>query len=134
MRSTKGEEPDQRRLVVLFVDDEEPFLRVMRTTLEDRFDVETANNAEEADLMMALKAFDVIVCDHMLPGEQGLDFLIRMKGRHPGTRRFLLTGYVNPEFLSRSRGLAGLSDCIVKPATPLELAKAIEQSLVGLST
>ena len=48
----------------------------------------------------------------MLPGEQGLDFLMRAMEMVPSTRRILITGYTSPEFIARSMALAGLSACL----------------------
>lgn len=106
---------------------------MLQVALGEQYDLETATSAEEADLMMESGSYDVLVCDHMLPGESGLDFLIRMKRRHPKTKRFLVTGYMNPEFLSRSTTLADLSGCILKPSITTDLAGAIERTLQGKS-
>lgn len=115
--------------MILFIDDEVELLKFARTAFGDRYEVETAISTEEAELMMASRTYDVVICDHMLPGEFGLDFLIRTKHRFPNTKRFLITGYINPEFLSRSRGLAGLSGCILKPARTAELVHSIQNAL-----
>jgi DNA-binding NarL/FixJ family response regulator len=54
-----------------------------------------------------------------------------MRERHPETRRILLTGYINPELLSRSLEVAGLSACMLKPVRAAELAKAVREALGG---
>ncbi len=115
---------------VLIVDDEHALLTVLTALLADVFDVETATNADEAELLMASRHYDAIICDHMLPGEQGLDFLVRMSVLYPRTKRILLTGYLNPDFLSRSVGVAKLSSCVLKPAKADELARAMREALV----
>lgn len=119
------------RYCVLVVDDEHALLLLLRDALARDYDVEVAASAEEAELMMASRAYDAVVCDHLLPGELGLDFLVRASRRFPLTRRILLTGYVNPDFLSRSRGLASLSACIVKPARPEEVCAEVRRALDG---
>jgi response regulator RpfG family c-di-GMP phosphodiesterase len=65
----------------------------------------------------------------MLPGEQGLDFLIRLMEKSPSTRRILMTGYTNTEFISRSTAIGGLSACLVKPLRPADVTKAINAAL-----
>ena len=117
------------RPAVLLVDDERPLLGALREGLESDFAVETAGTAEEADLMMASSSYDVLICDHMLPGEAGLEFLIRMSQRYPDTRRILLTGYMNPELISRSVALARLSACLLKPVPIEALATAVRTAL-----
>lgn len=117
------------RPLILLVDDEAEMLKVLRLGLEPQFDVETATSASEAELMMATRAYDVIVCDHMMPDEEGLAFLTRARTQFPKVQRILMTGYVNPEFLSRSSALAGLSGCLMKPVAPADLVAAIQLAL-----
>jgi len=52
-----------------------------------------------------------------------------MRERHPRTKRILLTGYMNPELLSRSIAIAELSACLIKPVKAVELAAAVRQAL-----
>ena len=69
--------PPKVRPVILLVDDEPALLDSMRLTLKDDFEIETAASAEEGLLMAGTRAYEVVVCDQLLPGEQGLDFLMR---------------------------------------------------------
>lgn len=116
---------------VLLVDDEAALLQAMRLTLEREFEIELATSAAEAELMMATRDYRVVVCDHLMPGEEGLQFLIRASERFPHTHRILLTGYMNPELLTRSIALARLSACVLKPAPPAEVAKAIRDAIAA---
>ena len=117
------------RPTVLLVDDEAPIREVLRLGLAAQFDLEEARSANEAELMMATRHYDVVVCDHMMPEEEGLAFLMRARKLFPKTQRILLTGYVNPELLSRSTELAGLAGCVMKPVNAAELAEAIRFAL-----
>ena len=114
---------------VLIVDDEAQIREVLRLGLESQFEVEAARSANEAELMMATRHYDVVVCDHIMPDEEGLPFLMRARKLFPKTQRILLTGYVNPELLSRSTELAGLAGCVMKPVNAAELAEAINFAL-----
>jgi DNA-binding NarL/FixJ family response regulator len=122
-------ESAKARPVVLLVDDETALRDSLREGLVSDFDVEAAASAEEAELMMATRAYDVVVSDHLMPGEEGLRFLERVSQRRPATRRIMLTGYMNPELISRSVAVAGLSACLVKPVHASELAKAIRAAM-----
>jgi DNA-binding NarL/FixJ family response regulator len=115
--------------VVLLVDDEALILDSLEQVLRDSCKVYTAGSAAEAELRLAARHFDVIVCDHMLPGEQGLDFLSRAMEMVPSTKRILVTGYTSPEFVSRSMAIAGLSACLVKPVRASEIAEAIKAAV-----
>ena len=115
--------------VVLLVDDEPLLLSALAEELKETCRLYTARSAAEAELRLAARRYDVIVCDHMLPGEQGLDFLARTVDMVPSTRRILMTGYTSPEFISRSMSLGGLSACLVKPIRASEIAAAIKAAL-----
>jgi two-component system response regulator HupR/HoxA len=117
--------------VVLLVDDEPMLLDSIGQELKGTCKLYTATSAAEADLRLAARRYDVIVCDHMLPGEQGLDFLSRALELMPSTKRILVTGYTSPEFISRSIAIAGLSACLVKPVRTSEIAKAIRDALAS---
>ena len=134
MSTRAGSASKTGRPAVLLVDDERELLVALGSGLEGEFALETAASAEEADLLMASGAYDVLVCDHMLPGEAGLEFLIRMSERHPDTRRILLTGYMNPELISRSVALARLSACLLKPVPAAALAEAVRPALASVET
>jgi DNA-binding NtrC family response regulator len=122
--------PSKTRPSVLLVDDEAPLREVMRETLAGEFEIETAASAEEAEAWLGAKSFDVMVCDHLMPAEQGLDFFVRHYGRWPATRRILLTGYMNPELITRSVRVAGLAACLLKPLPSAELIAAVRAAMV----
>ena len=122
-------QPPLPRPAVLLVDDEAPVRDVLRLTLRDHFDVETAGSTNEAEMMMATHHYDVVVCDHLMPGEEGLVFLTRARKQFPQVQRILLTGYVNPELLSRSTAVAGLAGCLMKPVSAQALIDAIRLAL-----
>ncbi len=117
--------------VVLLVDDEPLLLDSLGQELKDSCRLFTASSAAEADLRLAARRYDVVVCDHMLPGEQGLDFLSRLSEMIPSTKRILITGYTSPEFISRSIAIAGLSACLVKPVRASEIAVAVRAALAS---
>jgi CheY-like chemotaxis protein len=123
--------PDQSppRPVVLLVDDEATVTDVLALALKQHFEVESARSAAEAEIMMGTRSYDIVVCDHMMPDEEGLAFLTRARRQFPQVQRILMTGYINPELLSRSTGVAGLATCLMKPVSPPDLIQAIRLAL-----
>ena len=121
--------PKPNKPLVLLIDDEPFILDVLRAGLQSEFEIETASSAEEANLLIGTRRYDAIVSDQILPGENGLEFLIRAFRQQPTARRILLTGYINPELLSRSTSLAGLSACLLKPVHFAELKKTLYAAL-----
>ena len=59
----------------------------------------------------------------------GLDFLVRAAAQFPQMRRILITGYMNPELLSRAVGMAKLSAYLLKPVSPADLKKTVADAL-----
>ena len=120
----------QRRPAMLLLEDEAELAAVTCATLGEEFAIETAATADEARQLLATHQFDVLVCDHMLPGRtQGLDFLIEALRLQPKARRVLLTGYMNPELISRSVSVARLSACLIKPLSSESLRRTLHEIL-----
>lgn len=114
---------------ILLIDDEPDILHLMRVGLEKDYEIVTALTAEEATVLTAKRQFDVIVCDQIMPGQNGLEFLMRSAEVQPGSKRIMMTGYINPELLSRAVPLAALSACLLKPTHPDDLRNAIRKAL-----
>ncbi len=126
-------ESAQRRPAVLLVEDDSDLAAAICLNLEGEFEVERATDAAEALMLLGTKKYDAILSDHMMPGKlQGLDFLVTASERAPETKRILMTGYMNPELLTRGVMLAKLSGVLLKPATMGQIRKALHDSL-GLS-
>jgi CheY-like chemotaxis protein len=126
---TKSSRPPLPRQTVLVVDDEQEIRNVMVLGLQEHFDVETAGCASEAEMMLATKSYDIVVCDHLMPDEEGLSFLTRARTQFPKTQRVLVTGYINPELLSRSQTVAGLAGVLMKPVNTAELIQTIRMAV-----
>ncbi len=110
---------------VLLVDDEKPLLDVYVSALGPYFDLTTASNAREADFILQKKAFKVVVADHLMPGGNGMNFLVRAREDFPHMQRILVTGYMKPEMLLRSVNEAALFRYLLKPVSMGELLKVV---------
>jgi len=122
-----------RRPVVLLLDDEVALTGLLSASLGREFEIEIAATVEEALLLLGARKFDALLCDHMLPGgRQGLEFLVTAQQVQPSAKRILMTGYMNPELISRSTEVAGLSAVLLKPASLQEFRQVLHDAL-GLS-
>jgi len=84
---------EQAPILVLHVDDDLPFSKVMKQCLEMRgFKVETASSVEEATETMKKKKFDVIISDYVMPGKDGLHFLKELRDKGDNTPFIIFTG------------------------------------------
>ena len=113
---------------VLLVDDEKPLLDVFSAALSPIFEVTTALNAREADFILQKKTFKVVVADHLMPGGNGMNFLVRAREEFPHMQRVLVTGYMKPEMLLRSVNEAALFRYLLKPVSMAELVKVVQDA------
>jgi DNA-binding NtrC family response regulator len=114
---------------ILVVDDELPILEAFSTALSPYFDVTTAASAREADFILRKKPFKVVISDHLMPGGNGMSFLVRAREEYPQMQRILVTGYMKPEMLIRSVNEAALFRYLLKPVTLSELIKVVQDAV-----
>ncbi|MGH7091838.1 MAG: response regulator [Stellaceae bacterium] len=113
---------------LLVVDDDARLRELLRRYLTgEGFRVTTATNAVEARAKLQSFAFDLLIIDVMMPGEDGLDLTrsLRAVGSIP---ILLLTAMAEPK--NRIEGLErGADDYVVKPFEPRELVLRIRNIL-----
>lgn len=119
---------ENTRDAVLVVDDEVPLLQVFSEALGTRFEVTTATSAREAEFILRKKAFKVVVADHLMPGGNGMSFLVRAREEYPHMQRILVTGYMKPEMLLRSVNEAALFRYLLKPVSVVELVSVVAEA------
>jgi two-component system, OmpR family, phosphate regulon response regulator OmpR len=113
---------------LLVVDDDKRIRALLsRYLTEQGYRVTTAANAAEALAQLRSLAFDLIVLDVMMPGENGFDFATRLRrdeGELGQVPILMLTARVDSD--DRVRGLeAGVDDYVSKPFEPRELSLRI---------
>jgi DNA-binding NtrC family response regulator len=118
---------------VLVVDDEQPILEAFVAALSPHFDVSSATSAREADFALRKKPYKVVVSDHLMPGGNGMSFLVRAREEYPQMKRILVTGYMKPEMLMRSVNEAALFRYLLKPVTLGELIKVVQEAAASAS-
>ncbi len=122
-------DPTVKRDAILVVDDERPILDMFTTALETQFDVVTATSAREAEFALRKKAFKVVVADHLMPGGNGMSFLVRCREEYPHMQRVLVTGYMKPEMLLRSVNEAALYRYLLKPVQMTDLLRIVQDAV-----
>jgi len=113
---------------VLVIDDEKPLLEVFKVALSDQFDVVTATSVREAEFILHKRVFNVVVADHLMPGGNGMGFLVRAREEYPAMQRILVTGYMKPEMLMRSVNEAALFRYLLKPVALPELIQVVQDA------
>ena len=110
---------------ILVVDDEDALLEIYTAILQRHFEVTAARNAAEAERYLQQTAFKVIVADHLMPGESGLDFLTRTRALQPQMQRVLVTGNMTPEMKQLARETNALFAYLIKPISIAELLTVV---------
>ena len=122
---------DEAEPHLLVVDDDPRLRQLLRRYLtENGFRVTIAANAEEARANLVSFAFDLMVLDIMMPGENGIDLTraLRAEGQPRRLPILLLTARAEPE--DRVNGLEqGADDFLAKPFEPRELVLRIRNIL-----
>ncbi len=116
------------RARLLVVDDDAELRELAQAYLKQQgFDVETVADGGEMDTALASHAFDLIILDLMLPGEDGLSIAKRLKGQ---LNVPIIIVSAQGEDVDRIVGLEiGADDYIAKPFNPRELLARIRAVL-----
>jgi DNA-binding NtrC family response regulator len=114
---------------ILLVEDETVVREAVRDWLiEDGYDVDVAENGEEALEKIKKEEFGVIVLDLRLPGIDGLQVFERVKELKPQTKGVIITAYPSKETLEKAKRL-GLLDYLPKPFKVEDLERIVTGAL-----
>jgi len=113
---------------VLLIDDEKPLLAVYSAALSLYFEIATASSVQEAESILRRRRFKVVVSDHLMPGGNGMSFLVRTREEFPEMQRILVTAYMKPEMLLRSVNEAALFRYLLKPISMGELIRVVQDA------
>ena len=114
----------------LLVVDDDPKLRELlrRYLAENQFEVSLAQDGPAMNRLLQRQPVDLIVLDLMLPGEDGLSIVRRLRGGGDSTPVIMLTA--KGDDVDRIVGLEmGADDYIAKPFNPRELLARIHAVL-----
>lgn len=119
----------QLKAHILAVDDDDRLRDLLKRYLtREGHDVTTARDAQSARKLMTTMAFDLMILDVMMPGEDGLSLLTSLRGQDQKTPVILLTA--RGLAAERIEGLRlGADDYLPKPFEPEELALRIASIL-----
>jgi DNA-binding NtrC family response regulator len=118
----------RKQIKLLFVDDEEKFLKGMTQRLELRdLAVHSFNNAADALKSAKKESYDVALIDLRMPGMDGEELLGKLKQMIPAMEVIFLTGHGSEESAIRTfRG--GAYEYLMKPCKLDELMFAISRA------
>ncbi len=114
---------------ILVVDDEPRSLETLRRTLEEEFDILTAESAAEAEAILKKEWVQAIICDQRMPNETGVDFLSRVREQWPEVIRIIISGYTDAGDLVEAINKAGIYQYISKPWHPEKLLLKLRNAI-----
>ena len=128
MRSVTGVNNDQRKLLVLVVDDDPAVLQTLRAILNRRgFEVETAPDGERAMELVRAHRFEAIISDIDMPGMNGIELLSAIRGIEFDVPVILLTGKADVETAIQAVNF-GAYRFLTKPVLSKELVETVHNA------
>lgn len=114
---------------ILLVDDE-PTVRRLLTRFLTRlgYEIESAGCVDDALVLIRPGRFDLVLTDLRLPGASGLDLLVEIRARAPGTRMILMSADADVHAASMAIDL-GVDQLIVKPFELDDLRARVDESI-----
>lgn len=110
---------------MLVVDDDAPVARALRAVLEALgFDATIADDARHALVLLATRAWDVLVTDLRMPDILGTELAREARRLSPATWIVLCSGELSP---SDDAAALGVDVALAKPVMPEELQAALER-------
>jgi len=129
----------ETKIYILVVEDEPEVLDAIVRDIsgfESHFVIEMADTAEEArEIIQSILQEDnqlgLILCDHVLPGDNGVELLVEMKHdpQTLSTQKVLITGQAGLEETVRAVNEADLKHYIAKPWEKEELVSIVKNQL-----
>ncbi len=117
------------RIKILFIDDDAA-IQVLATAMMNAgtFEVFSAKQTSEAEKILTQKMIDVIVCDVMMPEEDGLQYVTRLRKSGNKTPILMLSAVSDPVIMRQALN-AGVTDYLVKPFD----IHALQKKLLAMS-
>jgi two-component system, sensor histidine kinase and response regulator len=124
----------ERKISVLYVDDEEDNLLSFKAAFRRKFHVFTAISAAEGLKILNEHSVHVIIADQRMPKSTGVDFFNVVRVAHPDAVRMLLTGYSDLESVIDAINKGQIFRYIKKPWNELEVEMAIKNAFEVFTT
>lgn len=135
--------PEDKKLVLLVVDDEEGMRMGIRRSLrtfsmdpddgepEVVLDIREASSGEEAIAFMEKEPPDIVLLDNKMGGLSGIDVLNWINSRELDLMAIMITAYASID-TAVSATKQGAYDFLPKPFTPAELKVSVKQAAAHL--
>ncbi len=117
---------------VLVVDDEEILRMLIRDTLEDMgYEIEEAENGQEALERVAQEHYDLMILDYMMPHVTGIEVIERLPAQIKANLPILMLTAKSQEEDRQKVFEKGVDYFMSKPFSPVKLMEVVEDILNG---
>jgi response regulator RpfG family c-di-GMP phosphodiesterase len=113
---------------LLVVDDEPDVCDSVHDLLRREFKVLKARSAAEGCQLMQEHEVHIIMTDQRMPQISGVEFLSKVRARHPAAVRMLFTGYADLESVIAAINRGHIYQFLKKPWRPEELENAVREA------
>lgn len=119
---------ENKKIKVLYVDDERHNLYAFRAAFRLDFEIFLAESAEEGRTILDRETIPVIIADQRMPKETGIEFFESIKSSHPYSMRILLTGYTDIQAVISAVNIGNIFRYLQKPWKEEEIRTAISNA------
>lgn len=121
----------ETKTTVLFIDDEEENLSTFQAQFRHHYNIIVANSTKQGLYYLRETAVSVIICDHKMPEQTGLDFFTSIMAEFPDVIRIMLTGFADKDLLMKSINVAKTEFFLTKPWNKDELLRTINLAVMA---
>jgi CheY-like chemotaxis protein len=119
----------ENTIKILWVDDEMDLLKPYILFLREKgFHVESANNGDDALVIVGDEEFDLIFLDENMPGLSGLETLSRIKVIRPNVPVVMITKSEAEDIMEEAIG-SKIADYLIKPVNPNQILLSIKKNI-----
>lgn len=118
-----------QRYTLLIVDDEVSNLQKLRRTFVEDCRILQARTGDQALRLLQRETVDAIITDQRMPGMSGVELLRRSLDFCPESRRIILTGYSETDYLMDAINEGQVHRYIIKPWEPFALRQTVLEDL-----
>lgn len=119
----------EKKVNILYVDDEENNLISFKANFRVKYNVMTALSGNEAMKVMEVHPIEIIITDQRMPNMTGVEFLEQVIEKYPDPMRILLTGYADMNAVIDAVNKGKIFHYLTKPWNEQELEETITRAL-----
>lgn len=118
--------------ILVIEDDEEVRSLITEFLVREGHEVhEAENGVEGTELFDQLNEIDIVITDIMMPNQDGVETIRKLKSSDPSVRAIAITGYRGSFNRLPAAEFVGAKHTLVKPFTKEELLEAVASVLAG---